>query len=936
VSYAEVGCRIRDWLTGSNHLRILPLRILLAAGIVLILFGLGSWAAQPVITGVSIPDMPMKISDIVTATIYVQSDSETVYTLNTSSIGGHILGSLSKQDSTSYTVVFTVAEGGTDYAAGADIPTSVTLADNELTGTWNTSIVQASDPIDANRPTDPVPSSTSHTVSAWDNDDTVDIEFSTDASDVGGSGVDGFEIEWNQSATWVSTQTKEEEETWSGATLTATSDGDWYFHIATVDNAGNWTTAQHIGPFQIDTVAPSVPTALSPADNTYTNDLTPTLSWGVCADTGGSGMRDNDTYRVVVTGTPSKSYYTANLSYTPTLAEGVFTWKVYARDNAGNNSVYTSEITLTIDRTQPDVTIDQSGAQVDPTNVSPVAFTAVFDEPIDVATFTNADVTIDGTATTGAVTVTEMAPNDGTTFTVSVIVTSDGTVIASIPAGGVEDWMDYANTASTSIDNTVTLDTGSPSVMTVATKRVQIADADAGVGAFFATIVFNETMDVGVVPALAFSPDVTDGETPTLSNPAGVWSTSVATNDTYTVTYDVLDQGVDIDSVTIDVTGGQDLAGNGQLDYTPTHAFDIDMLNPSATSVAVDTNPLYDGDLIQRVTVTFNEAMDTSTNPAIAFGAGTFTTNNDGAWSISDTVWTESFTLADNNQDNTAVTVDVAGAKDVAGNDQQPYTAADEFDIDTRNPIVSSLRISDSWIDDLDIGLTFTVTIDFSDDMDGGTDPTIIFTPAIDTTLTLSSNSWLDINTFEAIYNVADANRVELDIDISVTGAIDAVGNAQVAFNALDEFDIDTVNPAPGTVHPLLIAPIGSTGGGAFLDRCLDLEEGEEPPMIGLRPLAATYEVGEAVTGACSILNLARNVVWGSYVHVFIYAVDIEVRPEALSLLDHWVVRYDRDRDGYSYSWDTAEYSPGYYDVYLSFRDGSGHTCRIQLSEPVE
>ena len=943
MSYAELGCQIRGWLTESKYPKSRPSRILLVAGIVLILFGAGALAAQPEITGVIIPNLSMKINDVVTATISVQSDSATVYTLNASNIGGYALGSLSKQNSTTYSATLTITEGGTDYAAGDDIPTSVTLTDGELTDTWSTPISQTNDLIDANRPTvtsilrhDP-PDEFQNTSDAV----TFRVTFSEDMANID---VSDFEFTDTRGGMIVSISTSTGDSVFD---LEVTLDvGEGVVDLGITegndieDTAGNLLgNSPAIGSeetYTVDFTPPSVPDNLNPANGTYTDDTSPTLSWDASTDTGGSGMRDNDTYRVIVTGIPSRSYYTANLTYTPTLAEGVFTWKVYARDNAGNNSAYTSEITLTIDRTQPDVTIDQAGAQVDPTNVSPVAFTVVFDEPIDVATFTNADVTIDGTATTGAVTVTEIAPNDGTTFTVSVVVTSEGTVMASIPAGVVEDWMDYTNTASTSTDNTVTLDTGSPSVMTVATNPTQIADGDVGVGAFFATIVFNETMDVGVMPTIAFSPDVTGGGTPTLSNPSGVWSTSVAANDTYTVTYDVVDQGVDMDSVTIDVTGGQDLAGNGQLDYAPAHTFDIDMVNPTATSVAVDTNPLCDGDLVQRVTVTFNEAMDTGTNPAIAFGTGTFTTNNNGTWSVGDTVWTESFTLADNNQDATVVTVDVAGAKDVAGNDQQPYAAADEFDIDTQNPIVSSLQISDLWIDDLDIGLTFTVTVGFSEDMDGGTDPTIIFTPAVGTLLSLCSDSWLDANTFEAIYDVTDANLVELGIDINVSGSRDLMGNVQMVYDAIDQFDIDTLNPPPGTVPDIVITPMGTAGASTFLDRCLQLGEGEEPPMAGLCQLTAIYEVGEAVTGACSILNPASNFVWRSYIHVFIYAVDIEVRPEVLTLLDHWVVRYDRDRDGYYYSWDTAEYALGYYDVYLAFPDGSGHTCRIQLIEPAE
>ncbi|HDJ30056.1 MAG TPA: hypothetical protein ENF29_03275, partial [Candidatus Acetothermia bacterium] len=80
-----------------------------------------AYGNQPVIDNVTIPNTSMKIGDVVTATITVQSDSATIYTLVTgSNIGGYDLGNLQKIDSTTYTATFTITEGGTDYAADED------------------------------------------------------------------------------------------------------------------------------------------------------------------------------------------------------------------------------------------------------------------------------------------------------------------------------------------------------------------------------------------------------------------------------------------------------------------------------------------------------------------------------------------------------------------------------------------------------------------------------------------------------------------------------------------------------------------------------------------------------------------------------------------------------------------------------------------------
>jgi len=113
------------------------------------------------------------------------------------------------------------------------------------------------------------------------------------------------------------------------------------------------------------------------------------------------------------------------------------------------------ELDLPPDLTAPDVTINQAIGQSDPTSSSPINFTAVFSEPV--TGFTDAGVTLGGTAGATTAVVTEIAPNDGTTYNVAVSgMTVDGTVIASIPAGAAEDGAGNGNTASTSTDNTVT------------------------------------------------------------------------------------------------------------------------------------------------------------------------------------------------------------------------------------------------------------------------------------------------------------------------------------------------------------------------------------------------------------------------------------------------------------------------------------------------
>jgi CSLREA domain-containing protein len=111
-----------------------------------------------------------------------------------------------------------------------------------------------------------------------------------------------------------------------------------------------------------------------------------------------------------------------------------------------------------MDATPPSVTVNQSGTQTDPvtgpTASTVIHFTAVFTEAV--GDFTSGAVSISGTAGATIANITQIAPNDGTTYDVGVQgMTQSGTVIVTIPANGAHDAAGNGNTASTSSDNSV-------------------------------------------------------------------------------------------------------------------------------------------------------------------------------------------------------------------------------------------------------------------------------------------------------------------------------------------------------------------------------------------------------------------------------------------------------------------------------------------------
>jgi hypothetical protein len=115
---------------------------------------------------------------------------------------------------------------------------------------------------------------------------------------------------------------------------------------------------------------------------------------------------------------------------------------------------------VTVTRMRPSVTVNRASGQADPTNTAPVAFAALFSEPV--TDFGASAVTVGGTAP-GPKTIS--VTGSGSTYTVAVSgMTGSGTVTASIAPNAAHDADGAGNTASTGTDNTVVYDVTQPAV----------------------------------------------------------------------------------------------------------------------------------------------------------------------------------------------------------------------------------------------------------------------------------------------------------------------------------------------------------------------------------------------------------------------------------------------------------------------------------------
>ncbi len=235
----------------------------------------------------------------------------------------------------------------------------------------------------------------------------------------------------------------------------------------TIDQATGQLDPTNASPINFTVVFSAVVTDFTTGDVTLGGTAGATT-----ATVTGSGT----TYNVAVSGMTSSGTVIASI------AAGV----AHDAANQSNTASTSTDNTVSYNISPLTVTINQSAAQADPTNASPINFTVVFSAVV--TDFTTGDVTLGGTAGATTATVT----GSGTTYNLAVSgMTSSGTVIASIAAGVAHDAAGSPNLASTSTDNTVTYNITSLTV-TINQAAAQLDPTNTSPINF--TVVFNEVV----------------------------------------------------------------------------------------------------------------------------------------------------------------------------------------------------------------------------------------------------------------------------------------------------------------------------------------------------------------------------------------------------------------------------------------------------------
>lgn len=344
-----------------------------------------------------------------------------------------------------------------------------------------------------------------------------------------------------------------------------TADGDVKARVmsgAVTDSAGNASTASSTASVRYDGTRPSV--TINPASSQTDPANGDPVKFDVVFSEPVSGFTADD---VALSGTagpstkqlgnPSNDNKTFVLLVGNMASDGTVVATIAtggAKDAAGNtNGAPTGDDTIDYDGTDPSVTINPASSPGDPTNTDPVKFDVVFSEAV--SGLDEADVTLGGTA--GASTKTVSNPsNDKKTFVLTVGgMTHDGTVIATIAAGGAKDAAGNTNDAATG-DDTIDYDATKP---TVTINQASGQDGTTTSGPIEFAVRFSEPVDGFTADDVVLSGPAAAGATVKVSG----------SGDTYTVTVSGLTANGEL-TASLAPGGAKDAAGNSSAASTST------------------------------------------------------------------------------------------------------------------------------------------------------------------------------------------------------------------------------------------------------------------------------------------------------------------------------------------------------------------------------
>jgi hypothetical protein len=214
-------------------------------------------------------------------------------------------------------------------------------------------------------------------------------------------------------------------------------------------------------------------------------------------------------------------------------------------------------------------------------------------------------------------------------------------------------------------------------------------------------------------------------------------------------------------------------------------------MEPLVSSVVMSDSALKVGET-STLTITFSEAVNNFDNSDITLANGTLTAVSSADGGVT---WTGIFTPTDNIEDTSNVISLGTELTDLTGNAPLAGASTSNYTIDTKEPLVSSVVMSNSA---LTPGDTSTLTITFSEAVNNFGNSDITFENGTLSAVSSADGGVTWTGTFTPTDNIEATTNV-----ISVgTTLTDLAGNAPLADNSTSNYTINTILPATENPEP--------------------------------------------------------------------------------------------------------------------------------------
>ncbi len=346
---------------------------------------------------------------------------------------------------------------------------------------------------------------------------------------------------------------------------------------------------------------------------------------------------------------------------------------------------------------------------------------------------------------------------------------------------------------------------GIPELVTLSASLNTITDIHEGTGKFALTLEFEERMDPAFAPNIYFTTENPVPSTLNANSDSSIWLNDY----TFLAVYDVINSDEELYNITTNVTGARNNQGNEmdtlrspQLFNVNTKDAEVKLLSPNEVLL----NDLTASTGTLEISISFDQEMKLNVFPFVTFPVEDPASNLEelsSAW-LNDSTYVARFEVKDLGEVLMDIDVQVEGARTSIDNHQVSFIQADVFSIDTKNAGMVKAGPQSNLLSDPDVGLVaMQVLIEYDKMMDTLIQPTLSF-PSTDISQSLSFDptlsSWSDLFTYNAYYDLADANETLTDIDILIAGAIDSSGNMAIDSTLAGILSIDTENPSVTTI----------------------------------------------------------------------------------------------------------------------------------------